>query len=196
MEQEKTVTNLAMRSAYETVSEVVGENARDMIFKKVGLTRILESPPEYNWDKEFTNEEHISIYAEVIDLVGAVGAQGILRLIGYRAVENPVTRFGILDHLKDLPKEERIAKGFDLLRVAINRGRVVNGTNGLPQFDVADCLICDGRTSRKPYCSNYSGSLQFITDWVYGKGIYLVREVKCKALGDDTCLFEIEEKGS
>ena len=39
MAEEKTVTNMAMRSAYETVGEIMGHNARDMVFKKVGLSR-------------------------------------------------------------------------------------------------------------------------------------------------------------
>jgi predicted hydrocarbon binding protein len=194
MEQEKTVTNMAMRSAYDTVGEIMGHNARDMVFKKVGLSRILESPPDWNWDKEFTNKEQIGIYHQTIDIVGTVGAQGILRLIGYKALEIPVNRYGILNHMMDMPKEERIVNAFELLKIAINRGTVIRQANGLPRFDVADCLICAGSTSTKPFCSNYAGSLQFIADWVYGKGVYQVRETKCKALGDDTCLFEVEAK--
>ena len=72
---------------------------------------------------------------------------------------------------------------------------MITGANGFPALDVFDCLMCAGVTSRKPYCSHYAGSLQFITDWAYGKGAYLVRETKCMAMGDDTCLFEIEERG-
>ncbi len=194
MAEEKTVTNMAMRSAYETVGEIMGHNARDMVFKKVGLSRILESPPDWTWDKAFTNAEQIGIYHQTIDIVGAVGAQGILRLIGYKALEIPIDKYNILDHLKELPKEERIVKAYELLKVAINRGNVVTQAGGLPKFDVSDCLICAGSTSTKPFCSNYAGSLQFIADWVYGKGVYQVRETKCKALGDDTCLFEAEAK--
>ncbi len=194
MGQEKTVTNMAIRSAYEVVSEVVGDKARDIIFRNAGLSRVLESPPDYTWDKEFTNEEQIKIYKETIDLVGPVGAQGILRLIGYKAVETPVVKFGILNHMKDLPKEEQILKAFQLLQVAINKGKVIEETNDFPMFDVFDCLICAGTKSRKPYCSNFVGTFQFLTDWVYGKGIYQVRETKCRALGDDTCLFKIEER--
>jgi len=194
MAEEKTVTNMAMRSAYETVGEIMGHNARDMVFKKVGLSRILESPPEWNWEKTFTNAEQIGIYHQTIDIVGAVGAQGILRLIGYKAIEIPLIRYKVLDHLKELPKEEWAVKAYETLKTAINRGTVIPQAGGLPKFDVPDCLICAGSTSTKPFCSNYAGSLQFIADWVYGKGVYQIRETKCKALGDDTCLFEAEAK--
>lgn len=194
MAQENTVTNMAMRSAYETVAEIMGANARDMIFKRVGLAAILESPPDWTWDKAFTNQQQIGIYHQAIDLIGAVGAQGVLRQIGYKAIEIPVVRYKVMDHLKGVPEDERIVKAYGLLKTAINRGNVIPQAGGLPAFDVPDCLICSGATSAKPYCSNYAGSLQFIADWVYGKGVYLVRETKCMARGDDTCLFEAEAK--
>ncbi len=194
MAQEKTVTKMAIRAAYEAVCEIMGENARDMIFRDAGLTRVLGSPPDYTWDKEATVEEQAKIYTETLKLVGDVGGQGILRLIGYKSTETPVVKFGVADHIKDLPQGERITKAFELLQLAANKGRIVAEPGGLPAWDVPDCLLCVGVTSRKSYCSHYAGSLQFIADWVYGKGVYQVRETKCKALGDDTCLFEVGAK--
>jgi predicted hydrocarbon binding protein len=194
MAQEKTVTKMAIRASYEAVREIVGENARDMIFRDAGLRRILESPPDYTWDKEATVEEQARIYTETINLVGAVGAQGILRLIGYKITETPIVKFGVLDHIKDLSQEEKIVKAFELFQLAAGKGRVIAQPGGFPALDAFDCLLCVGITSRKPYCSHYAGCLQFLTDWVYGKGIYLVRETKCIALGDDTCRFEIEKR--
>ncbi len=194
MEQEKTVTNMAIRSAYDTLGEIVGDNARSIIFRKVGLTRVLESPPDYTWDKEFTNTEQIGIYKETIDLIGPVGGQGVLRFIGYKAVEIPVEKFGILNHMKDLPEAERLLKCFQLLQTAINKGRIIENHNGFPAYDIFDCLICDGVTSKKSFCANHAGAIQYVTDWVYGKGVYLARETKCKAKGDDTCFVEIETK--
>lgn len=194
MTTENTVTNIAIRASYDSIGQIVGERARDMIFKKVGLESVLESPPDYTWDKNFTNEQQLNIYTETVNLVGAVGAQGILRLIGYKNAETSIVKFGIFNHLEALPEAERIVKGFEFLQVAINKGRVVEQPGQLPVFDVFDCLMCAGVTSRKPYCSMYAGALQFITDWVYGKGVYLVRETKCGALGNDTCLFEVEKR--
>lgn len=194
MEQEKTVTKMAIRASYEAVCEIMGENARDMIFKNAGLARVLGSPPDYTWDKEATNEEQANIYKETLKLVGAVGGQGILRLVGYKMTETPIVRFEVLDHVKDLPQGEKIVKAFELFQLAAHKGRVTAQPGGFPALDVFDCLLCVGITSRKHYCSHYAGSLQFMTDWVYGKGIYQVRETKCKALGDETCLFEIEKR--
>lgn len=194
MEAEKTVTNIAIRAIYDSVDEILGTWARDMIFRNVGLIRVIESPPEYTWDKNFTNAEQLSLFVEVVNLVGAVGAQGILRQIGYKNTETSVLKFGVLNHLADLRPHEKITKCFEFLRIAVNKGKAVSDGEGMPKFDVFDCLMCDGITSKKPYCSQYAGALSFLTDWTFGKGIYIVKETKCKALGDDTCLFEIEER--
>ena len=132
MAQEKTVTKMAIRAAYEAVCEIMGENARDMIFRDAGLTRVLGSPPDYTWDKEATVEEQANIYLETLKLVGDVGGQGILRLIGYKSTQTPVVRFGVADHIKDLPQGERITKAFELLQLAANKGRIVAQPGGLP----------------------------------------------------------------
>jgi predicted hydrocarbon binding protein len=193
-EPEKTVTNIAIRAAYDSVGEILGARARDMILKNAGLSRVIESTPEYTWDKGFTNAEQLSLYVEVVNLVGAVGAQGVLRQIGYKNAETSVLKFGVLNHLADLPSHEKITKCFEFFRVVINKGRAVSDDEGMPKFDVFDCLMCGGITSKKPYCSQYAGALSFFTDWTFGKGIYIVKETRCKVLGDDTCLFEIDKR--
>jgi len=193
-EAEKTVTNIAIRSTYDSVGEILGARARDMIFRNVGLTQVIESPPEYTWDKNVTNAEQVALYVEVVNLVGAVGAQGILRQTGYKNAETSVLKFGILNHIVDLPSQEKITKCFEFLNIAINKGRVVSDGQSMPKFDVFDCLMCVEVTSKKPYCSQYAGALSFFTDWTFGKGIYIVKETECRALGNGTCLFEIEKR--
>jgi len=49
-----------------------------MIFKKVGLEQVLESPPDYTLDKNFTNKQQLDIYVETVNLVGAGGGAGDL----------------------------------------------------------------------------------------------------------------------
>jgi hypothetical protein len=70
MESEKTVTNIAIRAAYDSVGEILVAWARDMIFRNAALRRVIESPPEYTLDKSFTIAEQLSVYFELINLVG------------------------------------------------------------------------------------------------------------------------------
>jgi predicted hydrocarbon binding protein len=188
---ENSVTNISIRAAYDSIADILGERARNLIFRSAGLDTIIQFPPDYTWDKNFTNDQQLSIYAQTVGLVGVVGAQGILRQIGYKNAETTVLKFKILDHISNLPDEEKIIKCFEFFRIVVNKGRIVSEKGGLPKFDVFDCLTCDGIRSKKPFCSQYAGALSFMTDWVYGKGVYIVREMQCKATGDDTCLFEI-----
>ena len=193
MEDEKTVTNLSIRAAYDSLEEIVGEKARNIIFKNSNLTALLESPPPYDWNKEFTYKEQLLIYQETIKLIGPVGAQGVIRQIGYKNAYH-LEQLKVIDYLKDFAPEERYENCVKLLSVAIGRGRLASDTNGRTVFDVFDCTACDGAKSTKPYCSQYSGALQFFADWSFGKGTYIVLEKKCKAMGDKTCFFELEEK--
>ena len=194
MESEKTVTSMAIRAAYDSLGEVMGESVRKMIIKNAGLSRILETPPEYSFDKEFTNQEQAAIYLETIKLVGAVGSQGILRQMGYKNVEIAVTRYHVLDSLKDLAPQEKIRRCFEFSQAVLNKGKVIVDDDGMPALDVFDCLTCENVSSTKPYCSQYAGGLQCMTDWTFGKGKYQVIEEKCKAKGDDTCLFVLRKR--
>ena len=193
-DNEKTVSCIPIRGAYDALTEILGENARTIVLRGAGLSRIINEPPPYSWDREFTNEEQVEIFHETIKLVGPVGAQGVIRQIGYRGIEASVVKFGILDSIKDLGQAERFNKAVEFFRSAINKGLVVPGAADLVSLDVSDCLVCEGVSNKKPYCSHYAGCVQFLADWVFGKGAYLARETRCKALGDPTCLFEVEAR--
>jgi predicted hydrocarbon binding protein len=194
MSAEKTVTNMAIRAAYDSLAEVVGPRARDMIFKNAGLARVLENTPEYTFDREFTNEEQAAIYLETINLIGAAGAQGLIRRMGYKNVEIATLQFHVLDFMKDLPPDEKIQKAFEFSQSVLNKGRVIIDEAGRPALDVFDCLTCKGVKSKTPCCAQYAGGLQFLADWTYGKGVFAVVEAKCMAKGDETCLFVLQPR--
>ncbi len=193
-EEEKTVTNISIRAAYDSLEEILGKNARNIIMRNAGLHRAIESPPDYTWDKEFTNREQLSIYQEAAKLIGKVGIQGVFRQIGFRSAEITIVKFKVLDSIKELPPDEKFDRCLEFLTSAINRGRLVKIANGTSAFDNFDCTACEGIESTKPYCSQYTGTIQFLSDWSYGKGEYIAEEVKCKAVGDETCLFELKKK--
>ena len=157
MSEEKTVSNMAIRAAYDSLGEVMGDNARKIVFKAAGLSGVIDSPPEPTFDRGFTLSEQAAIYRETIALVGAVGAQGILRQMGYKNVEFGVMTYHALDSIKELSAGEKIVKCFEFSQAVLNKGRVVIGDDALPRFDVFDCLTCTGAKSAKPYCSQYGG---------------------------------------
>ena len=193
-ELEKTVTNISIRSTYDSLGDIVGARARDMIFRNAGMGHVLERVPDYTWEKNYTNAEQVILYYKTVDLVGAVGAQGILRQMGYTNAEKTDQVLQILDQFDALPPKERLYKSFELLKTAINRGTVESGDDGNPRFNVHDCTMCRDVVSTRPYCSQYAGALQYFTDRAFGRGVYQVIETKCRAIGDDTCLFELRQR--
>jgi predicted hydrocarbon binding protein len=193
MAEEKTVTNLSIRAVFDSLADIMGENARNIVFRASGFQNLIKSPPEYNWNKEFTGKEQLTIYLEIIRLVGSVGAQGVLRQIGYKNA-GILVGFGVFDHIKDLPPGEKFEKSLQLLSLGIGRGRTTKDNSGNTAFDVSDCTVCEGASSRKPFCSNYSGAICFFSDWSFGKGKYTVIETECKAIGDKRCFFELKDK--
>ena len=51
MTDEKTVTNIAIRASYDSIREIVGEKAGDMIFKSVGLEQVLSHRRTILWTR-------------------------------------------------------------------------------------------------------------------------------------------------
>ena len=194
MAEEKGATNLVIRSAYDTIGEIMGENGRKMIFINAGLARVIENPPAYDFERAFLAEEQVRIYQEIVKLVGEVGCQGILRQIGYRNADIVVNQFHLLDHLKNQKPEEKIVAGFEFVQNVSGKGKVTIDEHGMPMLDIFDCLFCEGVKTKKPYCSPYAGALQCMADFAFGKGKYLVAEEKCIGMGDSTCLCVLKEK--
>ncbi|MCP8316600.1 MAG: 4-vinyl reductase, partial [archaeon] len=56
---------------------------------------------------------------------------------------------------------------------------------------VRDCFLCEGIRSAKPVCRAINGALTGACSLTF-KRIINCKEIKCKALGDENCLFELK----
>ena len=75
----------------------------------------------------------------------------------------------------------------EFFSAASGKGKVVIAEDGGVEYDCFNCTTCAPYNSERSICLGYVGSLQYLADWSYGKGIYIVKETKCKSMGDDTC---------
>jgi len=192
-ENEKMATNLGIRGGLDAIREILGDNGAKILFRNVGLVHIYENPPEYNWEPCMTIPQQASIYSEVENFVGLNGAHGIWRRIGYTTISY-VDKIGhLFDALADLAPDERFNRAFELFVAGSGKGRVVVNDEGLYDLDVFDCIHCKGRKTMRPMCNHYTGHIQYIADFAYGEKVYFVKEVRCKALGDDTCYVKAEK---
>ncbi len=192
MSEEKKVTDISIRAAYDALSEIVGKNGRNMVLKKAGLERIIDAPPPYDFTVSFTIPEQARLYLAVVDYFGTLGAQGILRQIGYKAAALASEK-GIADHLRDVPEPEQLYKLIDLFHLLVGKGKAEEVETGIYALNVFDCIHCSGVKSRKQFCSHYAGALQALVDGLKGKKLYSVVEEECFATGGKTCLFVVRK---
>jgi predicted hydrocarbon binding protein len=194
MSQEKMATNMSVRAVVDSILEIMGTNGAKVIFRDAGYPQLLENPPDYNWDPCVSTSDQARFMIGVADVVGLNGAVGIWRRIGYTGYRYANEIGHIFDSLTDLSADEKFVKALELYIAAAGRGKVVNG-NGkkVPDFEVPDCHFCDGITAERSICSGFAGVVQYVSDWAYGKGEYIVKETECRAKGDKTCYFTLSK---
>ncbi len=190
--EEKKVANISIRAAYDALSEIIGDRARNMVLRQAGLGAIVDTPPPYDFTAAFTSPQQARLYYAVVDYFGALGAQGILRQIGYKAAALGAEK-GIVDHLKDAPENEQLFKTIDLFHYLVGKGKAEEVEPGVFALNVFDCIHCSGVQSKKPFCSHYAGALQGLIDRLKGKKVYSVTEEECFATGGTTCLFVLRK---
>jgi predicted hydrocarbon binding protein len=129
-----------------------------------------------------------------VNILGLKGALSIWRRVGYTNIKYAVEKGHILDGFIDLEPKEKFNKVMEIYQMGIGVGRLNANEEGTMDYDVFDCPICAEYESKRPVCTVITGSIQYIVDWAYGEGVKIAKETRCKAKGDDTCYFVIEDK--
>lgn len=192
-EEVKMATNMAIRAVIDSIGEILGQKGTSIIFRNIGLSDIFENPPDYNWEPCIPTTEQVKIYTELVDLLGLNGAIGIWRRIGHTNYKYAVEMAHVLDQFENLPPKEKMFEATKLFCFATGKGRAAANEETGADLDVFDCLLCEGYTSKRPICSLYEGVMQYMSDWAFGKGVYIAREIKCMAKGDDVCYFILKK---
>lgn len=193
-DQQKRATKLAVRASLDGITDLLGKNGAKIIFRSAGLLDVFENPPDYSWDPSITMPEQAKIYTEIANLVGFRGALGIWRRTGYTVMKRAMENLDLLKQYQDLSPEEQFSKGLAFFVIGSGKGKVVHVDGRLDEFDCFDCMHCAGCDFDRPMCTHYEGFIQYIADAVFGKDVYVAREVKCMAKGDETCYFRLVEK--
>jgi predicted hydrocarbon binding protein len=190
----KMATNMSIRAAVDSITEIMGENGALIIFKDAGLEELYVHPPDYNWEPCIHVDQQTQIFRAVEKLVGLTGAVGIWRRIGYKGIEYAHEIGHLLDAFESLSEDEKYLKGSEIFAAATGKGRVIVTDEGCVDFDGSDCILCEPYHSKRPVCSVYVGILQYVADWAYGKGTHVVHETQCRAMGDATCYYRLRKK--
>jgi predicted hydrocarbon binding protein len=191
---QKKTTNIAVRASLDGIVDILGKNGAKIVFRNAGLLTVFENPPDYNWEPSITIPEQAHIYTEIANLVGYKGALGIWRRTGYSVMKCVSENGQIMSQLKGLSPVELFSKSLEFFVIGSGKGKVVRHPDGTDDFDCFDCIHCSGSTFDRPMCTHYEGFIQYIADIAFGKDVYIARETKCMARGDETCYFTLVKK--
>lgn len=185
---EKTVSNMVIRLLLDSTEDVMGENGMKALLNYAKMSHLFENKPDYTLDKNYTDEDYGALTSNWYKILGNSGAKALFRMIGKSSGKRAV-QSGIFDSFKELYDEEKLFKMIELFSIATGRGKALKEGDVLI-YDNPQCTACIHIKDEKPVCTALNGALDEFVGWAGIKGKRAV-ETKCKAIGDDTCRFEI-----
>jgi len=193
------IVNALVRQALVAAQDVMGENGLNAVLRTTGLERFIGNYPPDNLESGIQAAQYARFNAAIEEFYGR-GGRGILKRIGkasfqYGIREQPALMGLAGIALKALPRKQRIKFVLNSVADALNKSNPeveawAGEKDGNLIYVERTCAICNGRTSEKPICHLYIGSLSEAVRWATGED-YEVRETKCIAMGDDFCQFEV-----
>jgi len=193
------IPNSIMHITLTAVKDIVGANGLNTILNNADLNKYRDNFPPNDEKLEVPGVEFATIIGSIIDIFGEKGARPILYNAGRKGfqvtLEKNPAMFGLVGvGLKLLTKRKRLEKIFTIGAEGTNK---VFGEN--QRFYVSDegfvcelfdCYWCKGLKSDGPICFGEVGLDAEVAKWASGEE-HEVKEVLCRAKGDDVCKFVI-----
>ncbi|MBN1572810.1 MAG: hypothetical protein JW984_06390 [Deltaproteobacteria bacterium] len=188
---EKSVANVVIRVTLDATEDVMGKNGMKALMNYAGMSHLFENMPDYSPEKGFTDDDLKAIDQSFLKILGISGTMALYRVIGRAAGRYPL-ELGIFDGFQSLPTDEKLLKVIEQIPIFTGRGTVfVEGDTIV--YDNPLCAFCEGQESTKPICSFVSGLMDEFIAWS-GKKDWRAVETRCKAMGSDSCRYEILPK--
>lgn len=197
--QDMMLVNALMRQALVAVQEVMGENGLNVVLRSSGLERYVGNMPPDDLNPAIRSAEYGLLNQAIEDFYGR-GGRGILRRIGKAsfqyAVREQAALLGLAGvALKLLPERARIRFILNAMVDALKKTNPqvdawVDDSGPLLAYCERTCAVCCGRSSDKPLCYLYLGSIGEAVLWATGAE-HQIRETHCVAKGDQYCRFEV-----
>ncbi len=185
---EKTMSDVSIRAVMDGIEVIMGTNGLKTMLNYARLSYLFDNKPPYSFAKNYTEEEFAALTNSIYVIVGIQGAKALIRLIG-KEIAKFVIDQGMYTSTLEFEGEERFLKMVDIYIMVTERGRVYK-ENDILYFDYKECTGCKDKTSKSPMCSTIVGFFTECLRWAGLEEMEVV-ETKCKAVGDETCLYEI-----
>lgn len=199
IQNDYVIANALVRQALIAAQEVMGENGLVAVLRSAGLEDFVGNFPPDDLEPSISATEYARLNHAIEEFYGR-GGRGILKRIGRASfrygVNEQSTLMGLAGvALKAMPKQRRIKFVLNSIADALKKTNPkmeawTGEKGGRLIYVVRTCSVCLGRSSDKPICYTYEGSLSEALKWATGDE-YQIRETACRAMGDEYCLFEI-----
>lgn len=189
-----------MYIALLTIKDILGENGFKALLNHSKISKYIEALPPNDEKLEVPLSDFSQLFMGILDIFGERGARPLLFNLGRRSFniileENP-NLFGLVGlGLKILSKKKRIDKLFTIASKETNKIFGENQKYYMSDegfvFEIYDCFWCRGLKTEGPICFAEVGWDVEAAKWASGGDNHEVREVLCRAKGDDMCKFVI-----
>lgn len=189
------IPNSMMYITLVTIEDIIGKNGLNSLLNHVNLNKYRDNYPPNDEKNEVPIVEFSSIIGGLIDIFGEKGARPILYNSGRRGfqvvLEKNPAMFGLVGlGLKMMSKRKRLEKIFKVGAEGTNKvfgenQRFYVSDEGLV-CELFDCYWCKGIKSEGCICFGEVGLDAEVAKWATGDE-HEVKEVSCRARGDDVC---------
>ena len=195
--------NHIVRTYLESLQDILGVNGIRVLLKHADLTEWIDEPPPADLEKAVDFARFAELCAVMDDFYGLQGGHGVARRASWASYG--VLREALADIPEvsqwdkvDLPLEKKI-KG-----ALVGTSRILSGVSDQYTtveeddqsffFIVHQCPVCWGRQYESPLCHPILGALEEATRWSSGGLVFQIEEIECKAMGHETCKFQISKE--
>ncbi|RJP55552.1 MAG: hypothetical protein C4583_00265 [Anaerolineaceae bacterium] len=199
--KDAVIVNALVRQALIAAQEVMGENGLNAVLRTSGLERFIGNFPPDDMNPSIQASQYARLNAAIEEFYGR-GGPGILKRVGKASFEYAVREQAALlgiagAALKLLPERQRIKFILNSMVGALKKSNAqveawVDDSGERVAFIESTCAICHSRTSDKPICHLYIGSIGEAVRWATGRE-HVITETHCLAKSDPYCRFEVGE---
>ncbi len=194
--------NKVVLVAFKALEDVLGRNGLNATLNYAHLSHYIQNPPSDDLQKAVDISDFSTIFGALEDLYGPRGARGLSLRVGHEMFKQALVSFGSLAGvaevtIKQLPEDEKM---FSILKtISTVFGQVSDQTVTVEnmedhyEYTIANCAVCWGRKADHALCHILTGFVQEAMHWVTDGKDFPVEEVKCRALGDEVCLWIISK---
>jgi hypothetical protein len=183
------------------MEEIMGRNGLNALLNLIGMQQYVDEYPPSNLNKEFDFADFSNLNQGVLDVYGIQGGRGLSQLAGRATFDQGLKGFGALAGVRD--EAFKVLSLSTKIRIGMSAmARIFTQfSDQLSRFESSDerliyyierCPVCWGQHSDKPICFVATGLLEGGLRWVSGGHDYRVEEIECVAVGDDACIFTID----